>query len=486
VSDINRFESPSYRGTVFISYARADDTKPPFEDKVEGWVKFFWENLRFELNDRGVHQATLWLDRYQIEPAEDFTVKIEEALKEARLIIPILSPNWVQRPWCRKEIDRFVELRPEYAKDGIIPVKKLETREEDLPLALRNREGYSFYLKDTTGKIHEFYWRGLTDRDAYNNMVRRIATWIAERLITDSLPAKSATSLSGQVVYVALAADELHDARQRIANDLEGAGHVVLPSGPPPDTTANPEAKIREALSKAVLSVHFLGENEGAKPEGSSEGLVRLQLRLARELSVASGPVPRVLWAPKWLPGHGDSKRDPFEVLTRFGKLMEGEEIFAEEVTDLSQALRSRLTVSAPTARGRVSRIVVAAGASEDDGLVGALANRLQSGGIKVGPMFADGITSLGAFGQATAVLVLWGTATKASIETLLESLVPSHAQVTVLCLPGGDETAKRRFFREGIYVEQLAEIPPDRNSARELLVRLDIATHSDPAGATR
>lgn len=43
---------PSRDGSVFISYARADDQKPPFEDAIEGWVTFFWDQLRFELTDR--------------------------------------------------------------------------------------------------------------------------------------------------------------------------------------------------------------------------------------------------------------------------------------------------------------------------------------------------------------------------------------------------------------------------------------------------
>ena len=482
MNDVNQIDQPipAYSGTVFISYARADDSKPPFEEKVEGWVKFFWEELRFELTERGVPQAKLWLDRYQIEPAEDFTQKIEEALKEARLIIPILSPNWVQRAWCRKEVERFVELRPECVKDGIIPVKKLETREEDLPLALKNREGYKFYLMETTGEIREFYWRGLREREAYNQIVKRIAIWIAERLMTGPPPVMTENVASGQVVYVATAADELNDARQRIVNDLEGAGHVVLP-GSLPDTAANAEAKIREALAESVLSVHFLGESEGAKPEGSIEGLVRLQLRLARELSRTSGPVPRVLWVPKWLPWHGNRKRDPFEVLKRYGGVREDDEVFAEAATDLSQSLRDRLAPSAPKLAGGVSRILVAAGSSEDDGWVGTLANRLQSSEMEVVPIFADSTKALGTCDRATAVLVLWGAATQTSIETLISFLATSHAQVAVLCLPGGDQTSKKRFFRQGIYVEQLAEMPLDRKSARELLVKLEIATPSGP-----
>jgi len=44
-----------------------------------------------------------------------------------------------------------------------------------------------------------------------------------------------------------------------------------------------------------------------------------------------------------------------------------------------------------------------------------------------------------------------------------------------VLRLPGGDEAAKRRFFREGTYSEPLDAVPPDRETAHELLVQIGI-----------
>jgi|CXWL01.1.fsa_nt_gi hypothetical protein len=52
--------------SVFISYARADNEPPDSETK--GWVSFFWDQLRYELTDRGAAEAKLWLDRYQIDP----------------------------------------------------------------------------------------------------------------------------------------------------------------------------------------------------------------------------------------------------------------------------------------------------------------------------------------------------------------------------------------------------------------------------------
>src|SRR5215472_6832351 len=272
---------PAYGGTVFISYSRADDERPPFDDTAHGWVRFFWEQLRWELTNAGVPQAKLWLDRYEIEPIEDFTKKIESALAKARLIVPILSPNWVQRHWCREELSHFVKLRPgdRDVADDIILVKKMDPPEADLPFVLKNREGYKFFAKDPSGQIREFYWRGLKDRTAYFEVLKRIATSIVKRLHAEPPATKCSAASNGQVVYLAAPADELRDAWQRVANDLAGAGYIVLPTeGRLPDTAAKAEGAICDALSNAVLAVHFLGESEGGKPDESEETITRLQL----------------------------------------------------------------------------------------------------------------------------------------------------------------------------------------------------------------
>src|SRR5262249_36777742 len=155
---------PAYTGTVFLSYARADDEKPPFEQTGSnwGWVEFFWQNLRWELTYRGLHQAKLWLDRYNIDATEDFTEEIEKALRGARLIITVVSTNWIQRPWCVRELREFVNL---HSADGIVLVKKEELPPDAMPVPLRNRVGYRFFVTDATGEVREFYYRGAWDKE---------------------------------------------------------------------------------------------------------------------------------------------------------------------------------------------------------------------------------------------------------------------------------------------------------------------------------
>jgi hypothetical protein len=476
-------------GTVFISYARADDERPPFDDTAQGWVTFFWHQLRFELTNAGVHQADLWLDRYEIEPAEDFTKKIETALHDAKLLILILSPNWAQRPWCLREITHFAELRSDAGQKTVI-VKKLDLPSQiSLPQQVReiveSREGYKFFVKEPTGDIREFYWRGLQDQKAYYGVLLKIARWIAGQLsLNEALPSPPpARPSKGKAIYLAAPADELRDAWQRLANDLEGSGFDVLPAKDRlPDTAQAAEAAVRDALAKAVLSVHLLGESEGVKPDGSGETIARLQLRLARERVSEAGVFPRILWAPKWLTDRSKGKRDPFEVVQRFGGLGPGEEVYAEEVTDLSQWLRGRLDreeeklrlgvpvdKDMPVASSKARPLLIASADPDDDELVTALANRLQSPEIKVHLLFAGDPPVPG----ESAAIVPWGKADLSAISALLGALEP--LKPIVIRLPGGDEAAKRRFFREGIYSERVDALPTDRKSGRDLLVRLEI-----------
>jgi hypothetical protein len=469
---------------VFISYARADDLQPPFDRTTLGWVTFFCENLRFELTNVGVHQADLWVDRYKIEPAEKFTTKIAEALANARLLLPILSPNWIQREWCQKEVVSFIELH-DNRDDDIVLVKKLDAPDSDVPEPLRNREGYKFFVEEPTGTVREFYWRGLQDETAYFNQVRRVAQWIAERFITESKREKPTVPRKGRAVYLAAPADEMRDAWRRLANDLEGAGYDVLPvDGRLPDTAAKAEEAIRAALAHAALIVHFLGQIEGVTLAGGSETLARLQLRIVREQKSADPSVPRVLWAPKWLLDGTKEKRDPFNVVARFGGIHPGEEVYGEEVTNLSQWLRSRLDPPLPalTPTHAVFRLIVISAAAEDDGDVNQLANRLQASDIRVRPLYASSAMPANSQ-QDDIALIVWGAATGTIIDTLVGGLMLAGLRIFVLRLPGGDLAAKRTFFVDRVIVEDLPALPGDRRAARELLDRLEIVAPSGMPG---
>jgi hypothetical protein len=496
---------------VFISYARSDDESPPFDDTSQGWVTFFWQQLRWELTNAGLHQAKLWLDRYEIEPAEDFTDKIRVALHQARLFVAILSPNYLHREYCVKELRYFLSIHAELDEDAlsrVVLIKKSYFETQALPPGLRTRAGFMFFQREQSGAVREFYRRGLQDDEAYFRLLKDVASLIKRRLTEDTDLTASPTDRSGEkvvkttaeqpskptpqepsvvpnerTIYLAAPPDELRDCWLRLANDLRGSGYTVLPSeGRLADTLPAAEAEIADALARAALSVHLLGESEGGKPDGSEETLARLQLRLAREHAGRPVGLPRVvLWAPKWLPERPERKRDPFEVVRRFGGLLPGEELYAEDVTDLSQWLRARLNPFAPASASSISTLLIAGAVPADDGLVSVLANRLQSDRISVRPVFAGDPLPADPDVVSSAALVPWGKADRSSVDALLDKLAPLGLPITVLSLPGDDETAKIRFFRPGVYSEPLEAVPADRRAARALLARLEITEGVDP-----
>jgi hypothetical protein len=466
-------------GSVFISYARLDDEKPPGREDVQGWVSFFWGELRYELTNAGLGQAKLWLDRYEIEKAEKFTDKIEAALAEAKVILPVLSPNWLGRDWCVQEVLRFAEQKVQgrdLAND-ILPVFKIEIPPtEPIPAPLLGREGYQFFRRDQAGHLSEFYWRGLKNEKDYLDLVREIAFRIRDRFFVPPEEQVDIKPSRGRTVFVAVPTDELRDAWQRLVNDLKSDGYTVLPADDRlPDTAAKAEELVRTALEQAELALHIFGESEGVIPCGGTEGIVRLQLRLSRAHASADRSRRRILWAPRWLPDANSGKRDPFEVIGRFGPLTDGEHVYAEAVTELSQWLRDALNVPVAEAVSATSSWYIAGACAADDPHVSLLANALQSAGQDVEAVFSsDPVPHQLQDRSTTVVLLPWGETDVASLIARLAALEPLGRRV-VLCLPGGDVAVKNCFFRKGIVVLPMPVLPADSAATTALLDRLKV-----------
>src|SRR5262249_31737032 len=136
-------------------------------------------------------------------------------------------------------------------------------------------------------------------------------------------------------IYVARPADDMRQPHDRIVNELRNRGFGTVPeTDVPNDETA---AKfIDDALAKAALSIHPLGEKRGFAPP-EEEPIVKLQLaraaNRARQLALLrdeQGPsFHRIVWAPKILeeptsPSSTEaSERDPFSVFEKFGERLD-------------------------------------------------------------------------------------------------------------------------------------------------------------------
>jgi len=117
-----------------------------------------------------------------------------------------------------------------------------------------------------------------------------------------------------------------------------------------------------------------------------------------------------------------------------------------------------------------------------------ALANLIQKCGLTVQPYFSDDAASSTPSAEElnrTKILMLWGEANEETLKSMLDRLAEA-VKVICLRLPGGDEKAKRRFFRENVLLEIVDTLPSNRDETRQLLDELGIAVPSAGTGDGR
>lgn len=350
---------------AFISYARADDEVPPGAD-AKGFVTFLDEQLRYELGQLGGGRVRLWRDTRRVERAHHFEPRIEEAVAASALFIAVLSNNWLDRPWCRRELESFRQRwKGDEIKERIIVIAKHPIPEEQIPPLLRGQEGYRFFARgpDEDDDWQEFFSRGGVCDPRYYARIRELARYLwnaAGRLDspgpppTTPKPAAAPPAIDkGRTIYLAKPAPDMRLAYDRLVRELSGAGYGVTP--PPeeeiPYDGERAEAFVDRALAAAELSVHPLGDRSGYAPDGAPP-IVQLQLARAA-MRVAAGGFRRILWTPRFVAEDGENaaERDPSAVVERLDKQLDSDKIVGDSLSRFAGYLIEHLDSTAPAAQ---------------------------------------------------------------------------------------------------------------------------------------
>jgi tetratricopeptide (TPR) repeat protein len=101
---------------LFVSYAHKDD--------AGGWVSALVEALRAEHAQFTNVPLRIFFDRAAIHDMDDWEHRILTGLRSARVMLAVLSPDYVASTFCRREWDTYVEheLALTLPGDGIAPV----------------------------------------------------------------------------------------------------------------------------------------------------------------------------------------------------------------------------------------------------------------------------------------------------------------------------------------------------------------------------
>jgi hypothetical protein len=147
---------------IFVSYRALDNQLPP-ERRGHGFVDYLLAQLRYELDQLGMRNKILWLDRKEIFPGDVWSADLLDALNRAELFIAIVSPNYISSSWCEKELDvmksRAEMLGAPAEARRIFRVDKHKVPETHIPKTLQSIQAVRFYRQDHDA-VDEFFWGG--------------------------------------------------------------------------------------------------------------------------------------------------------------------------------------------------------------------------------------------------------------------------------------------------------------------------------------
>jgi hypothetical protein len=513
---------------IFMSYAHDDDLILSPGPDEPGFVSFLDQQLRLKLRDLGARQANVWRDRRRIGQADQFADIIDDGLKRAELFVVVMSPNWMQRPYCRKEFETFLSLRKAAGvlnpTARMLVVGKGYVDRSARPPELQGQEGFLFYSRDdenNVSAITPFFNRGKCN-DRFYVELDDLAGGLQKRVteILGGAPAPQATqpsapivTPSGRTVFLAKPASDMKAAYVRLVTELQGKGFTVAPD-PSADmpSDASAEALLTNALSRSEVFVHLLGDSGGFAPEGLNN-IVKLQLELARAKSAqAEGPPGqklnrRIVWAPKILdqggaaPASPGVERDPLKALERFDQQIATDKIDGDILSKFIEYLFQYLTETAPkpvvTAAAGNKLDLYLSYHSADEDYAGAVAQALLESSVKPRIPVADSDADARRYNsdllaKCDAVTLCWGNASEVWVRSEADRLsdwqaLGRKAQFAFRGLIAGPPPASHKkkstlplIFQDGEF-DKVIDLVEKGPPTAQLLVDLTSAPSSKP-----
>jgi hypothetical protein len=352
---------PGLEHDVFISYAHIDNE--PFGEGQSRWVSTFHRDLQKRLPMVLGDEAVVWRDP-RLLGNEVVWEALESRLRECAVLVVVLSPRYVDSVSCRRELDCFEHATESSrgfelgARRRVFKVEKTPVSRDRHPEIVRALPGYEFHWPDPeTGEPREFhlhpdpnvrfrYWPKLDD------LVRDMAAILREMRQQRSLLPTPKEEDSRIRVYLASTTQDVRDERERLDRELKDSRCEVLPDRLLPDSVEDFRTTVRSALAQCRLSVHLIGANYGAIPEGDSRSVVVLQHELAAERA-GQGELSEIIWMRPDVQAREAPQRAFISTLELHVGARDRFEFMRTDVEALKTVIRDRLRAlrsKAPTA----------------------------------------------------------------------------------------------------------------------------------------
>jgi hypothetical protein len=298
-----------------------------------GWVTTLLEHIESDLgrlvprND----DARIWVDSHALSPIEPLTDQIIAAARNANVLLVILSPAYLDSPWCSRERNEFLQAVEKRGRARVFIVEMQPIEQANKPEQFRELKGFPFWRKKETLPLGFPIPNPMSDRDYYAE-VHDLCRWLAEALQQKNthgpVPGDPTTVFLAPVGY------ELETQWEGVRRYLDQMGVKTLPESTS-SYSLEPESfglRAKEDLAKCGLFVQLLSEIPFKDSPDSTTDFGQLLVNLARSLD---RPIPILQWR------HPQTKlgrvADPLH-----RALLDSETVRAESIEDFKQEVRRR------------------------------------------------------------------------------------------------------------------------------------------------
>jgi hypothetical protein len=250
---------PSFEHDIFISYAHADNGGT---ERVAAFHRDLLQRLTTRLGARAFHKPQEWVffDRSGLRAGDEFSPKLERSARRSAVMISLVSPSYLQAPFCIQETEWFLESK-RLARDPIerqlIP---LVLNEVDEP-ALRSFPQLG--VERLRGSLCPQGVALEPGSAGWNEVLEGLAHQLAAHL-------HDARRRHG-AVYVGQGYSAIEGVRAGLIEELRGFQCI------PEYAIFGQEAAVRQALAEAKLAVHFLGGTGPEAVESAEAVLISLE-----------------------------------------------------------------------------------------------------------------------------------------------------------------------------------------------------------------
>lgn len=258
---------PGFDHDVFLSYAHDNNEDDGVHPR---WVKSFSKQLSVKLLGQVGETVQVWWDDSDLDRSQVFDDVIEKAVRTSAIILSLVSPKYITRPYCGKELGWFTEqgnIKLASGHSRVFTVQLYRMPFADWPAACQGTSSFEFFDSGKDGFSHPLDIDSKAFADKQWDLVGELQKVLDEMRALRSAPLKpdaSADRAAAFSIFLAASCDDLSADRTYLKKELLKQGIDVISKIPPPHEEKEHTEAARKAIESADLSVHLLGDTPGA------------------------------------------------------------------------------------------------------------------------------------------------------------------------------------------------------------------------------